>query len=228
VERQLHDILANPMWASLSTTHAGFATTSGALKRFPPDVAPFCAVQENGVEVGPGPALHPGETVYFLSAIPSLPAHWDIVYDTSILQMVYQGDAPGAASGEDAPTLTDADTPSMLALTALVYPEFYRPRTAVLGKYIGLRGGHGLDAMAGQRLACTGYREISAVCTHPDQRGRGLAGRLIRQLTRDILAEGRTPFLHVSAANKGAWTLYENLGFVASCELRFIKVVVKD
>lgn len=228
MELQLHDILANPMWASLSTTHAPFATTSGALKRFAPDVAPFCAVQENGVEIGPGPALLQGEIIFFLGAIPALPPHWQVVYDTSILQMVYEGDAPLAGSADDAPVLTEADTPAMLAMTALVYPEFYRPRTAALGKYIGMRNPHGLDAMAGQRLACTGYREISAVCTHPDQRGRGLAGRLIRQLTRDILAEGRTPFLHVSAANKGAWGLYENLGFVASRELRFIKVIVGD
>lgn len=222
----LHDILSNPMWASLSTTHAGFAVSSGGLKRFAPDVAPFCAVQSDGVEVGPSQALREGEAIYFLGAIPALPPHWEVVYDTSILQMVYEGDAPLSASGADAPALSEADTPAMLALTALVYPEFYRPRTAVLGKYIGIRGEGRLDAMAGQRLACTGYREISAVCTHPDQRGRGHAGRLIRQLTRAILAEGRTPFLHVSAANQGAWGLYENLGFVGSRELRFIKVVV--
>jgi ribosomal protein S18 acetylase RimI-like enzyme len=222
----LHDILSNPMWASLSTTHAPFATTSGALKRFAPDVAPFCAVAANGIAVGPGPALIEGEAIFFLGAIPALPPPWQVVYDTSILQMVYEGDAPLAASESDAPVLAESDTPAMLALTALVYPEFFRPRTAVLGQYIGLRNGDRLDAMAGQRLACTGYREISAVCTHPDQRGRGHAGRLIRQLTRTILAEGRTPFLHVSAANKGASGLYENLGFVASRELRFIKVLV--
>ena len=39
-----------------------------------------------------------------------------------------------------------------------------------------------------------------------------------------ILAEGITPYLHVSASNKSAWTLYENLGFVPTRELRAIKV----
>ncbi|UUZ51535.1 GNAT family N-acetyltransferase [Massilia sp. B-10] len=78
--------------------------------------------------------------------------------------------------------------------------------------------------MAGQRLAVPGYREISAVCTHPEHRGQGHAGRLIGQLARAIVDQGELPFLHVSAANERAWKLYENLGFVASRELPFIKV----
>ncbi len=80
--------------------------------------------------------------------------------------------------------------------------------------------------MAGQRLACTGYREISAVVTHPDHRGHGYAGRLIQQMIGMIVAEGRTPFLHVGASNKNAWKLYENLGFVPTRELHSLKVRV--
>jgi predicted GNAT family acetyltransferase len=114
----------------------------------------------------------------------------------------------------------------MLELTALVYPDFFRSRTAALGKYIGRYADGKLAAMAGQRLACPGYREISAVCTHPEHRGQGHAGRLIGQLSHAILADGDTPFLHVSASNKSAWKLYENLGFAASRELRFVKVLV--
>jgi predicted GNAT family acetyltransferase len=78
----------------------------------------------------------------------------------------------------------------------------------------------------GQRLACPGYREISAVCTHPEHRGQGHAGRLIGQTSRAILADGAIPFLHVSASNKSAWALYENLGFAACRELQFVKVLV--
>jgi predicted GNAT family acetyltransferase len=54
-----------------------------------------------------------------------------------------------------------------------------------------------------------GLREISAVCTHPERAGRGLARRLLAFASNDLLARGETPFLHVSPANTRAWQLYE-------------------
>jgi ribosomal protein S18 acetylase RimI-like enzyme len=221
----MHDALANPMWASLNSTHAGFALGNGALKRFQPDVAPFCAVAQAGTALDELSCLQAGETIFFLGTFPALPASWAVLGEYSILQMVANGPPP-AAAGPDAPTLGAADRTAMLDLTALVYPEFVRPRTAALGTYIGHYDQSRLAAMAGQRLACPGYREISAVCTHPEHRGQGHAGRLIGQLARAIAADGDIPFLHVSAANEQAWKLYENLGFVASRELPFIKVRV--
>lgn len=221
----MHDNLANPMWASLTSTHAGFAHTHGPLKRFAPDVAPFCAVAEDGVALGRAHGVQPGETVYFLGTVPALPASWRVVAESAVLQMVHAGPPPDT-SAADAPALTGADRAAMLQLTALVYPEFFREQTAQLGKYIGVHGLGRLRAMAGQRLACSGYREISAVCTHPDDRRQGHAARLISQLAREILADGDIPFLHVSASNQKAWELYQQLGFVPSRELRFLKIVV--
>lgn len=221
----MHDLLSNPMWTSLATTHAGHAQTSGPLARFVPDVAPFCAVEQDGADISGVDILHPGECIYFLGTVPTLPATCTVVYDSAVLQMVYAGEAVFPdGDHEDAPLLDDAAIPAMLELTALVYPEFFRPRTKALGNYFGVHEHGKLVAMAGQRLACPGYREISAVCTHPYHRGHGHAARLIRQLTRSILAEGDIPFLHVSASNSRAWALYENLGFKASRELRFLKV----
>jgi ribosomal protein S18 acetylase RimI-like enzyme len=221
----VHDILTNPMWASLTSTHAGFSAGSGNLKRFVPDVAPFCAVEQDGAVATDTQCLRPGETVYFLGAVPRLPPHCTVVGESAVLQMVLSG-TPPAGGVDDAQTLGPGDNQAMLGLTALVYPEFFRPRTAALGKYIG-RYAHGqLAAMVGQRLACPGYREISAVCTHPEHRGQGHAGRLIGQTSRAILADGAIPFLHVSASNKSAWALYENLGFAACRELQFVKVLV--
>jgi GNAT superfamily N-acetyltransferase len=221
----MHDMLANPMWASLTTTHAGFAQNHGQLKRFAPDVAPFCAVEHEGAEIAKPNALGKGEVIYFLGTVPALPAGWTVLGESSVLQMVHAGASPDVAEPE-ATTLGPADVPAMLDLTALVYPDFFRPQTPALGKYIGVRGLGRLRAMAGQRLACTGYREISAVCTHPDDRRQGHAARLIAQLSRDILFDGDIPFLHVSASNKSAWEMYENLGFAASRELRFVKVQI--
>ena len=224
----MHDIFANPMWCSLTTTHAGFAQTSGPLKRFAPEVAPFCAVEHAGTALGPVDCMHAGEAVYFLGTVPALPSGWTIEHEFVVLQMVHDAArAPAGPADATAQALTDADLPAMLDLTALAYPEFFRARTKALGRYIGVHAPDGLAAMAGQRLASTGYREISAVVTHPDHRGHGHAGRLIRQLSGMILAEGRTPYLHVSASNKSAWALYENLGFVPTRELNSVKIRIR-
>lgn len=223
----MHDILANPIWSSLTTTHANFARSNGKLLRFAPEVAPFCAVDQAGVALGEVNGVDAGEAFYFLGVAPALPAGWSLESEFQVLQMVYDTTrAPLGLDRNDAAALGPADVPAMLALTALAYPEFFRPRTAELGHYIGVHGAAGLAAIAGQRLACTGYREISAVVTHPDHRGQGHAARLIRQLTRMILTEGRTPYLHVSASNKSAWKLYENLGFAPTRELRSVKIRV--
>lgn len=221
----MHDILSNPMWASLTTKHAAFAQRSGNLLRFQPDVAPFCAVEHDGMTLGDSACMHAGETVYFLGVVPDLPSRCTVTSESAVLQMVFEG-AP--MQGCDAAQALDAhDNAAMLGLTALVYPEFFRARTALLGSYIGHYQDGRLAAMAGQRLACLGYREISAVCTHPEHRGQGHAGRLIGQLSRMIVDDGDVPFLHVSASNRSAWALYENLGFRASRELRFVKVLVR-
>ena len=221
----MHEMLANPIWQSLTTSHAPFAHACGALLRFAPEVAPFCAVEHAGVELGNIDGLQAGEAVYFLGNAPALPASWTLESEFQVLQMVYDASsAPRAPLHDTAAVLGEADVPAMLALTALAYPEFFRPRTSALGHYIGAHAPHGLAAMAGQRLASTGYREISAVVTHRAHRGQGHAARLIGQLCSMILAEGRTPYLHVSASNKSAWTLYENLGFVPTRELHSVKI----
>jgi predicted GNAT family acetyltransferase len=67
--------------------------------------------------------------------------------------------------------------------------------------------------MAGQRMRVPGLVEVSAVCTHPDMRGRGFAGVVMREVMRDIADVRSTPFLHAFDDNP-AVRLYERLGFV--------------
>jgi predicted GNAT family acetyltransferase len=67
--------------------------------------------------------------------------------------------------------------------------------------------------MAGERIKVAGFTEVSAVCTHPDFRGRGFAGALINAFATKILSRGETPFLSSYASNKAANALYETLGF---------------
>jgi predicted GNAT family acetyltransferase len=67
--------------------------------------------------------------------------------------------------------------------------------------------------MAGERLRLPGWTEISAVCTDPAHRGRGLATRLVRAVAAGVRERGDTPFLHAAAANARAIRLYESIGF---------------
>lgn len=101
----------------------------------------------------------------------------------------------------------------MLELVELTRPGPFMDRTVELGTYLGIRHEGRLVAMAGERMRPAGWSEISAVCTHPDHRGRGLAGRLIRAVAAAVRERGDSPFLHAAAENTGAVRLYESMGF---------------
>ena len=117
------------------------------------------------------------------------------------------------ADGPEIVPLGEAHRADVLALTALVYPHYFRPRTMELGRYFGMYLGGRLAAMIGERLGTETHTEMSAICTHPDFAGRGLASRLTAFLTNETLARGHSPFLHVSFENPRAKALYERLGY---------------
>jgi predicted GNAT family acetyltransferase len=101
----------------------------------------------------------------------------------------------------------------MLELTAATEPGPFLPQTIQMGSYFGIRASDGrLVAMAGERLQSTAFTEISAVCTHPEFRGRGYAQALTTFLAAQIQAAGKIPFLHVKSEN-GAKAVYEKIGF---------------
>jgi predicted GNAT family acetyltransferase len=99
-----------------------------------------------------------------------------------------------------------------LELTSIAYPHYFRPGTARLGPYFGVWEGERLVAMAGVRMAMPGWQELSAVCTHPEHRGRGLATTLSLRVVHEVLSAGDTPFLHTESDNP-AREMYRKLGF---------------
>jgi predicted GNAT family acetyltransferase len=101
----------------------------------------------------------------------------------------------------------------MLDLATRTQPGPFNTRTHELGTYLGIRGDGKLLAMAGERLKLHDFVEVSAVCTDPSARGRGYASRLVAEVSRRIMAAGRTPMLHVRQDNAGAIRVYEALGF---------------
>jgi predicted GNAT family acetyltransferase len=104
----------------------------------------------------------------------------------------------------------------MLELAEQTQPGPFAKRTIEFGGYIGVRDSGRLVAMAGERMRPAGFAEVSAVCTDPAARGRGLAASLVAEVCRQIRARGETPFLHVmvdSATETTARGVYERLGF---------------
>jgi len=211
------DPLDNPLWASLSTLHAPFARRAGELARYPREVAPFIAVPDVGVTVTAAQLdelIEPGDEALFVGPVPAIPAGWTLVDLGAIVQMVCA--SPVAVPAGEPPPMTwlgEADRPAILALTRLVYPHYFRPRTPALGRYRGIVTDGQLDAMVGERMGFPGHRELSAVCTHPDCTGRGLSRWLLVVSANELLAEGTTPFLHVAPDNARALSLYERNGF---------------
>ena len=130
----------------------------------------------------------------------------------------------GAAAPPDDPTLDavplrGAHVPQMCALAELTRPGPFDTRTIEFGEYFGVFAGDRLLAMAGERMQDRHFREVSGVCTHPDQQGRGLARRLTELVVRRELARGETPFLHVVSTNARAIALYERMGFAIAREV---------
>jgi GNAT superfamily N-acetyltransferase len=217
--------LDNPVWASLTGDHASLASTAGGAARYPADAAPFVAV---GIDDAQGAAdasnlVTSDESICFVGLAPPLSSGWRVEQSVKIAQMTCKAHL-AVADGPAVIELSRARLADMLALTALVYPHYFRPRTIEMGRYFGIYDGVRLAAMAGERMRFEGHQEISAVCTHPDYVGRGYAQRLVALLTNDILDSGRLAFLHVSNENTRAKALYERLGYVLRTDIPLLAV----
>jgi ribosomal protein S18 acetylase RimI-like enzyme len=214
--------LDNPIWQSLAHRHRDLALAHGEVLRYPAQIAPFLGVP--GPDTPLLPAIEslvaPGESVYLLGAVPPSPPGWALRNLGDLAQMVCE--APLAeVPGPDFIELGEAQRADVLALTALVYPHYFRAQTIRLGRYFGIYEDGALAAIIGERMGPPGWREISAVCTHPDYLGRGYARRLMAWLANDLLASGLIPFLHVSQQNTRALELYRNNGFRTRIEIPF-------
>jgi predicted GNAT family acetyltransferase len=124
--------------------------------------------------------------------------------------------------------MTAADADAMVALTTLAFPGFFRERTHEMGSYYGIRVGGELVAMAGERLALPGMREISAVVTHPGHTGKGYARTLMNCLLREHATAGFKSFLHVGVRNTRAVALYEHMGFEVAGSITLWPVSLGD
>jgi len=207
--------LDNPFFAALDSLHRDVALRRGEVARYPADVAPFLGIARADADVGDAfDALVPaGDEVLLLGVAPArMPPGWRLEPFADLAQMVRE-EPLDVVDGPDILELDERHRDDVLALVALVYPHYFRPRTMQLGRYFGICQDGRLAAMIGERLGTPHAREMSAICTHPDFLGRGYARRLTAFLANDTLRAGRLPFLHVSHANTRAVQLYERQGW---------------
>lgn len=213
-------MLNNPVWAALTGPQACFAEAAGNAARYLPEIAPFAALSDPA-----DPAAWrdlAGVTDFAVLTGPSLTplAGWRAESVTPGVQMI--GQSMSGVDDPDAVVLTVNDVPEMLDLVARAQPGPFLKRTVELGRYLGIRDDDGrLVAMAGERFRMPGWTEVSAVCTDPAWRGKGLGARLTLAVAAGILARGELPFLHTVHDNDSAIRLYGRLGFTHNADVVF-------
>ena len=212
--------LDNPIWSSLTTRHAPLAQGDALARRYPAAISPLTGVAGTGAAVAASlAALTPiGDDFGIFGPAPALGSDWEVLREARITQMIRRDRAPLDEGSVEVRSLAAADVGDMLELVELTQPGPFRPRTIELGRYIGIREGARLAAMAGERMWAGDYREVSAICTHPDVRGRGLARALIGRVVNRMLRAAQPPFLHVYSTNTTAIDVYLALGFVRRAE----------
>jgi predicted GNAT family acetyltransferase len=212
--------LDNPIWTSLTGGHLqlalGQSTGSGAARRYPATMSPFAGLRDATPDAFAdlGQLIPAGETVALLfDSDPVVPQDWRILRTRSLVQMIQREESESLATSEEIVRLMPPDMPEMVSLAQKTQPGPFLSETASLGEFYGIRIDGKLVAMAGQRFMPPGFVEVSAVCTHPGYRGRGLAGQLVVKVVEAIRAAQSTPFLTCLRDNTGAIKLYETLGF---------------
>jgi predicted GNAT family acetyltransferase len=217
--------LDRPVWNSLHDRLAHLAIGGGEAVGFERACEVFVAGADRSAAALAAIAalVPPGEEASYVEreAWPPPPGT-ALMREARLVQMVAEDGIEAPEPGLKLLELRDGDAPEMLELATLCRPGPYFARTHALGGFVGVRDGQGrLIAMAGERFQIGGFTEISAVCTHPDARGRGLARTLMRVVGSRIAARGETAFLHTFPDNAGAIALYESLGFRPRCEIRY-------
>ena len=203
-----------PIRTALFTRQAHIAEINGGARRYPADVAPFASVEAQTPKNWE--SLHAlmgaDQPAVLFTPEPVMPSGpLEIVMAAFGEQMI------GAPTEFDGPMpeivrLGDDDAPEMRALVELTRPGPFGPRTHQLGRFFGIRVDGRLAAITGERMTPGDYTEMTAVCVHPDFRGRRYAQALLAHVSRQIVARGEIPFLHVFSENASAIALYKRQG----------------
>jgi predicted GNAT family acetyltransferase len=221
------EYLANPVWIALTEAPPAFVERREGGARYRPEFAPFGAARNYTAQSVSQVAamLRPGQRLSFFTADkPDLPPGFEVVREAVMNQMV-AANRFTVSPDERIVRLGVDDTPDMLRLAEMTEPGPFNSRTNELGHFFGIREDGQLVAMAGERMTAGKYVEISAVCTHPEWRGRGLGRLLMERLSATIQERNKVPFLHVFTNNVSAIRLYRELDFRIARTLQLTAIV---
>ena len=213
VDASIHP-LDRPIWNALTTTQRALAEGGARARRYPVAVAPFADMVDMSPEsfAALGAIMSGTEiAVLFTPDAVTAPAGFNVVLAETGEQMTGTP-AESAIDGVQTVPLGADDVPEMMALTELTRPGPFSVRTHELGTFLGVRVDGELVAMAGERMKPANYTEMTAVCVHPSHRGRGYGQLLLGAISRQIVARGEIPFLHVFTSNTSAIALYRRQG----------------
>jgi GNAT superfamily N-acetyltransferase len=219
--------LDNPAWYSLAESHQAFAVDYGEVKFYHPDYCPFGGVGSSGDhEKAIASYAELTENFFIVGGVPALPSRLSIQKELVCLQMILVN-KPDVVMDSVIIKLNDAHQSQLFELVNLVQPGYFRAKTSTLGDYFGIFEGDQLIAVTGERMLMNEYTEVSAVVTHPEHVGKGFAKQLVAHGVENILAKGKTPYLHVVETNTGAIALYHKLGFETRRKISFWNVAVR-
>jgi ribosomal protein S18 acetylase RimI-like enzyme len=215
--------LDNPIWTALNSGSASFAYGNGVVRFIDRRIGFFAGIplydaehlNQLYVEMDSGMRV-----IVFPPGDLDLDAKWKVRNDNALLQMVFEKPSFNLSLEASIRALAAADVPEMLALTQLAKPGPFLENTIAFGGYFGFFVDGRLVSMAGTRLAAGPYTEVSAVCTHPDFVGQGLAQRVLPYVMHYIQQQGQIPYLQLYPDNLPAYRLYQRLGFVERANLR--------
>jgi GNAT superfamily N-acetyltransferase len=207
-------LLDHPIWTALTTRQQNLAEGGGLARRYPPAIAPFAAMADMSPEsfAALGGLMSASDRVaLFTPDAVTVPAGFRITIASTGEQMMGMP-TEVSTGGTEIVRLGAGDVPAMMELTALTKPGPFALRTHELGIFLGIKIDGRLAAMAGERMKPGDHTEITALCVHPDFRGRGYAQILLGAVGRQIAARGEIPLLHVFSDNHSAIALYRRQG----------------
>ena len=212
-------VLDNMIWNAIITGNRDIALVNGDVGCYHPQVAPFAGLahcsDENLERLFEFLPRGRSVAVALDKGMELDEKKWHLAQHLDCCQMVYEQPVSSfttAVSSSIVPLYIE-HVPQMLELTQMTKPGPFLEKTILFGNYFGIFIDGRLAAMTGQRMHPIPFMEVSAVCTHPDFRGRGYGKAIMLHVMKIILDNSFTPFLHVLTSNTTAIQLYESIGF---------------